>query len=225
MLIAVAAGFAAGLLVAAVAPLGHDSQARAVAVAGLGDDAAARDGGAGDSRVPAAVNGAPANFDHSERGAVDAAGAFVCTGQALIDMDPLASEEAVRQMAAGATADTQVREMSSRLDAARQALAKGSGPIVYRQASLAWRLDGYAPDRARVSIWNVGVLSRQGIAPPQASWSTSTFDLVWERDDWRIWSETVTPGPAPLLDNSSAPATSAQLTSALDGFIDFGSSR
>lgn len=168
------------------------------------------------------TDGAPGGFARTEQGAVEAAAAFVTTGQALLDMDPLAAEEAVRSMAASATADTQVEETLAGLAAVRGTLAPGTGPIVFRQSPISWRVDGFTPVRARVAIWGVGVLSREGIAPPQAGWTTSTFDLVWERGDWRIWAETVTPGPAPLLDDSAAPATSGQLAAALRGFTDFG---
>jgi hypothetical protein len=146
----------------------------------------------------------------------------VVTGQKLLDMDPLAAEEAIREMAASGTADDQVEELLANLATARTALARGTGAIVYRQSVVAWRVEAYAPERARVAIWNVSVLSRDGVAPPQAGWATSTFDLVWERDDWRIWAESISPGPAPILDDSTAPATSAQLDAALRGFTDFG---
>lgn len=169
------------------------------------------------------LDGVPAGFARSEQGAVAAAASFVTTGQALLDMDPLAAEQAVRQMAASSTADAQVADVLARLAAVREALAPGRGPIVFRQAPVSWRVDGFSSDRARVAVWSVGVLSREGIAPPQAGWATSTFDLVWERGDWRIGAETVTPGPAPLLDDSAAPATSAQLATSLRGFADFAS--
>ena len=57
------------------------------------------------------VDGVPAGFAETPEGATTAAAAFVATGQALIDMDPLAVEEAVRQMAAEATADRQVTQV------------------------------------------------------------------------------------------------------------------
>jgi len=170
-------------------------------------------------------HGAPAGFSRTRDGAVAAAASYVTTGQALLDMDPLAAEEAIRQMAATATADEQVADMLAKLRAARDELAEGTGPIVYRQAAIAWRVDSFSPDRASAAIWNVGVLTRDGVAPPQAGWAISAFDLVWERDDWKVERETITPGPAPILDNSAAPATAAQLTAALRGFTDFGSHR
>lgn len=181
--------------------------------------------GAGVTTAPGPADrtdGIPSGFARTREGAVAAAAAFVTTGQALLDMDPLAASEAVRRMAAAVTADAQVDDVLKRLAAARETLATGSGPVVYWQATLAWRVDGYTPERARVAVWNVGVLSREGVAPPQAGWAVSSFDLVWERGDWRIWAETITPGPAPLPDDSAAPATSAQLAAALDGFTDFG---
>ena len=74
------------------------------------------------------------------------------------------------------------------------------------------------PPRARVSVWHVGILSQAGVAPPQAGWAVSVVDLVWERDDWKLEQESVTAGPAPILDASAAPVTSEQLEAALDGF-------
>lgn len=170
-------------------------------------------------------DGMPAGFARTRDGAVAAAASFVTTGQALLDMEPLAAERAVRQMAADGTADEQARGALERLSAVRSALASGSGPIVFRQASIAARVLAWSPERAQVSIWNVGVLSRAGVARPQAGWAVSTFELIWERGDWRIWSETIAPGPAPILDASVAPVDAHSFVAALDGFVDLGSGR
>lgn len=186
------------------------------------DAAAATEPGTRAARIE---KGVPAGFVRSADGAVTAAAAFVSTGQAILDMDPLAAEEAVRQMSATGTADAQVADTLAKLRAARSALAGGSGATAYRQAAIAWRVESFSADRARVAIWNVGVLARDGVAPPQAGWAISTFDLVWERGDWKIESEVVVPGPAPILDNSAAPATASQMLSSLKGFTDFGSRR
>jgi hypothetical protein len=172
---------------------------------------------------PHLEHGVPAGFAQSADGAVAAAAAFVCTGQAILSMDPLSVEDAVRQMATTSTADQQVADTLAKLRTARGALAEGTGATVYRQAAVAWRVESFTPDRARIAIWSVGVLARDGVAPPQAGWATSTFDLVWERNDWKVEREVIVPGPAPILDNSAAPATANQLISTLQGFTDFGS--
>ena len=168
------------------------------------------------------VKGAPAGFAHNEAGARVAAASFVTTGQALLDLDPLAAGQAVRQMASRAGGARQATDALQQLDSVRTQLANGTGRIMFRQAVIAWRVDTYTPDRARVSIWNVGVLARDQIAPPQASWAISTLDLVWEDEDWHLDAETIVPGPAPVLNNSAPAATAVQLVTALDGFTDFG---
>lgn len=170
------------------------------------------------------TDGIPSGFSHTPEGAIAAAAAYVTTGQPLLDLDPLAAERAMRRMAASASAEPFAADNMRQLKNTREALTGGSGPIVYRQAVVAHRLEAFDAARARVAIWNVGVLTRAGVAPPQAAWATSTFDLVWERGDWRIWAETVVPGPAPILNDSTAPATTEQFDAALEGFIDFARS-
>jgi hypothetical protein len=164
------------------------------------------------------VAGAPAGFAHTPDGAVAAAAAFVTTGQALLDVDPLSAEAAVRQMASSVGADRQIRQALDDLSGLRDALRSGSGPIVFRQGVLATRLVASTDATATVEVWSVGVLARRGIAPPQAGWRTSRLELVWERGDWHLDSETVQPGPAPVLDDSVVPATAEQLVNAIDGF-------
>lgn len=161
---------------------------------------------------------APAMEQRSPGGALTAAVAFVTNGQALLDMDTAAVERAVRAGAATETADAQVRDIRDRIAAVHAALDSGTGPIRYRQAALATRIDAFTPERARVAVWHVGVLSRAEIAPPQAGWAISVVDLVWEDGGWKRASERVTPGPTPIPDNSAAPVNAAEIDAALDGF-------
>ncbi len=210
--VALAVAFLAGLAVSRGNPGGS---ARAVPHASPAADEPDIERRPGPSAV---VDGAPAGFVRTPDGAVAAAAAFVTTGQALLDVDPLAAEKAVRQMASIAGADRQVGDALEDLAGLREALRSGSGPIVFRQGVLATRLVASTDVAATVEVWSVGVLTRRGIAPPQASWRTSRLELVWERGDWHIDRETVEPGPAPALDDSAVPATADHIVSALDGF-------
>jgi hypothetical protein len=160
----------------------------------------------------------PVGFSRSQEGARAAAVAYVLTGQALLGLAPTEVPDAVRVFAASASAETQVRDAQEQLGALRAALAEGSGPIRYIQSILATRVDAYSRARARVAVWSVGVLARVGAAQPQAGWTTSTFELVWERGDWKVWSETIAPGPAPLLNGATRPATNSEFERSLDGF-------
>ena len=164
-------------------------------------------------------DGIPAGFAQSEEGARAAAASYVLTGERLLELPPTRVASAIRQMAASGSADAQAADAEEQLRQLRDVLDDGTGPVRYVQAVLATRLEAYSAERARVSVWNVGVLSRIGAAQPQAGWTTSTFELVWERGDWRIWSETIAPGPAPDLNAGAAPATSAELEQALSGFL------
>ncbi len=185
-------------------------------------EGAGRAGRAGPTAMEAGV---PIGYTRSREGAVAAAVSYVRTGQAFLDMDSSGVQRAVRTMAASGSTEAQLAETSTKLAATREALTGSNAPIEYHQAILAVRVDAFTPERSRVAVWNVGVLSRQGAAPPQAGWAVSTFDLVWERGDWKVWAESIVPGPAPITNNAVAPATSAELRARLAGFTDYGATR
>ena len=162
--------------------------------------------------------GVPVGFARTTDGAIAAAVAYVLTGQRLVNLSPLDAADAVRVMAAQAASQRQVDDVTGRLGALRDALARGAGPIQYWQSVLATRVDASSPTRVRVLVWSVGVLARAGVAAPQAGWTTSVFELVWEHADWKIWSETTTSGPTPILNDGAPPATDREFATALTGF-------
>ena len=221
LLAAVATSFAAGLAVPFVLGLGGGPEESQGGPTPSGGSVAtvARASASPDANVPS--EGA---LDR-RLAVVTAAVDFVCSGQALLDVDPLTAEEMISVKASVAAADDLAASTLTGRREVRSVLAEGSGPVTFRQAALAWRVESLTAADARVAVWNVGVLSREGVAPPQAGWSITTIDLVWERDAWRVTAEAVVPGPAPVLDDSSAPATSAQLDAALDGFTPMGDQR
>ena len=165
------------------------------------------------------ADGAPTGFTHDREGARAAAVTYTATlSQRLLYMEPAAAEAAVRAVAADASADTLINDALAALDSARQPLAAGTGPMWWAVRPLAVKVEAYSPQRARLSVWLVRILSRQGVVVPQSSWLTETVELVWERDDWRLWSDTTTPGPTPVLDGSDMPASAAELDLGLTGF-------
>jgi hypothetical protein len=177
-----------------------------------------------DAPVPAGptqtMAGMPVGFAHRTDGAVAAAIAYVCDGQRLLDTPPADLPAAVRAITAADSAEAQLADIQARLSALEASLKGGNGPVVFHQAAIAARLDSYSVTQARVALWNVGVLSRAGVAPPQAAWDISSVELVWESGDWKLRAETTSPGPAPLSNDAVPPATSADLGSTLAGFQD-----
>lgn len=168
-------------------------------------------------------SGIPVGYARTREGAVAAAVSYVSTGQAILGMAPAEVEAAVRTMATGDASEAILADTRARLAAARAALAGSDTSIEYRQAALAVRVDAFSQERARVAVWNIGILSREGVAPPQAGWAISTFDLAWERNDWKVASEAIEPGPAPVTNAAVAPATSAEVRRRLVGFAAYGS--
>jgi hypothetical protein len=206
---------AAALVRIAIHKVSGDTRFAPCPVASPSPDSATAQSAPGPSRID---KGIPSGFAHTEAGATAAATAYVLTGQRLLELTPTEVSGAIATMTASASTSGQVADAQRQLSELRAVLSDGRGPIRYAQAVLAVRMDAYAPERARVSVWSVGVLSRQGVAAPQAGWTTSTFELVWERGDWKTWSETITPGPAPALNAGAAPATSEELEQQLSGF-------
>jgi hypothetical protein len=163
--------------------------------------------------------GVPVGFARTPGGAAAAAVAYTATiSQRALFFDAEQAERAVRLVAADAAEDTVVADVLAQLAAARTPLEAGTGTTWWVVQPLAIRSEAYSSDRARVSVWQVRVLSRQGVVVPQSSWITETVELVWEGGDWRLWSTTQRPGPTPVLDGSDLPSSAAALESILRGF-------
>lgn len=162
--------------------------------------------------------GIPTGFAQTEAGAVAAASSYTTTGQTLLDLAPTQLPEAVRRYASDDSAPTQIAKLTEDMASLRQLLAKGTGRTRYAKSVLASRLDEFTKQRAAVRIWTVGVLWRQGAADPQADWTTSTYELVWEKDTWKVLTEEIESGPAPAPNGGAPPVTAEELDQMLDGF-------
>jgi hypothetical protein len=171
---------------------------------------------AGGSRT--GEHGLEAGFAHDRAGAISAATSDVRQGQRLYDLPTTLRATALQDLAARSAADAYVADETQRLAELDGVAAHGRGRLTWDVAVVAWRLDAYAADRARVSVWRVGVLSVDGLTSPLAEWTTVVYDLVWERGDWRVWSETQTAGPTPKVHPADPPSTPEQLRTALAGF-------
>jgi hypothetical protein len=164
------------------------------------------------------VNGLPAGFARSRDGAVAAATTYVRDAQRLLDLPDADRTAALRSIASRASTDAYVAQARADLGELDGIAARGQGHLTWEVAVLATRTDAYTNERAEVSVWRVGILSIDGLTAPLAEWTTVVYELVWERDDWRIWSENQTVGPTPLGHPDDPPSTPEQLQTALAGF-------
>lgn len=160
---------------------------------------------------------APANrspYSPDEGGARAAAVDFTLLAEDLLAMDERGAVWARREIAAAGTADRQVAQLQAELRALQERWPPGT--LTYRVAPLATRATADRDGGYRVDVWYVGIVSGRGF-DTYAEWITDTYDLVWERDSWRIaaMSETDGPRPAPAR---QAVASAAEFEARLDGF-------
>jgi hypothetical protein len=171
--------------------------------------------GPGPARVEAP--GVPVGFAHSRDGALAASVAYVQLGNVILSADTDSAADVLRRVSSRSAGSTFVDSELASFTQLRAALARGTGPASLRVGVVATRIDAYASDRARVSLWRVAVLSRDGMTNPGEQWATVTYDLVWEAHEWKIWSETVVAGPSPSPTGDQL-ATPRELDTSLAGF-------
>ena len=157
--------------------------------------------------------------------AVAAAVRFVCSGQRLLDSTPTQLPTVIRELWSAQSADGAVTSTVEQLGELRTRLEAGEGQTRYRQSVLSVRLESGSTERATVSVWWVGVLSRNGVALPQAQWVTSEVTLVHEDDQWRIDAVADSTGPVPDHSSDDEPITNDELERRLAGFVDWEANR
>ena len=157
-----------------------------------------------------------------EAGAVSAALKLAAAAQDWLYLSDEDLEEAVRAVAAPASADRLVEEMVAEVGLARDALARSPGRVWWVVSPLAWRVDTFTSGRAQVSVWTVSVLSAADVAMPQSDWTTTVFDLEWDGARWRLVSALDTPGPTPQLGGRDEAWEPEPFDETLSGFTRVG---
>jgi hypothetical protein len=156
--------------------------------------------------------------EQSEDGAVSAALAYVVAPQAWLYMTDDEIRSAVAGVAVAEVVDRLGTEVVGEVSAARIELANSAGPVWWIVHPLAWRVDSYDHTQATVSVWGFSLLSAADVAIPQTEWATTTLELRWTQDTWRVASVTDTVGPTPAVGPKDQPWEPEPLDDALQGF-------
>jgi hypothetical protein len=193
--------------------------------------------------LPAHANGPTAEraglevgFSHDEPGAVAATVAFATAAQRWLYFSDGEIRDAVAEIATPVAAPRMADDVAQDVSMAREQLDASPGRVWWLVRPLAWRVDSFATDQARVAVWVVTILSATEVAAPQADYTTITLDLAWvdgdgnhdgaddrrsdyERDgDWRVDAVRDTPGPTPMTGPHDQPWDALPFDEALDGF-------
>lgn len=124
------------------------------------------------------------------------------------------AEAALRDMASRASADGLVATLHA--DLTRLAAGYPGGNTLVWVGPLAARESTVNASRAKVEVWFCRVVAPPG-RPAYAEWPLGRFDLVWERDAWRLDGLDEVPGPRPAAlpeETGAAP----EIASALERF-------
>lgn len=159
------------------------------------------------------------------KSATAAAVRFVCSGQLLLDTPPGQLADVIRDLWTESAGDAAIADTVAQLVDLRDQLSTGRGATRYRQSVIAARVESASPSEATVSLWWVGVLSRDGAALPQAQWSTSRITLVLEDRRWKVSAQSTDRGPTPDHSSDAEPLSTTDLERSLDGFVDWEANR
>jgi len=210
ILAAVAVGMAIGGLLAG----GFSGDATAGATEAVGPDV-------GDIRlgVTAAgpfdkIDGVGVGFNQSEEGAVAAATNLILTLEQAGNTERNMAVRSYEILAAEGSKEFLKAEMAEAWDALHGSIV-ANGParssLFLRTVPVGHQLTRYSNERATVEVWTLTIVAASGMTEPLATWETATVEVVWEADDWKVWSARSAEGPSP--------AWAAEEVSATDPFL------
>lgn len=163
-----------------------------------------------------------ARYDRTREGSVAAATAYVGALDGSAILDPRDLRRTLEAVASSDSLPGLLRAYERAGAMTRKRLGVGTTPepvVIVRAAPVGYRIDGFSPDAATISIWRVGIVGSGATVEPRQSWRTQTISLVWENADWKVASFRSTPGPTPPLGTTAA--VSADLFSSIPQFEEF----
>jgi hypothetical protein len=167
--------------------------------------------------------GVPLGFRRSQEGAVAAASAF----SRVVDAAVFATPAERRKALAAMTTDEARQDVIDATEQIARIVAKGYGlprsgrKVVARGALLGYRVVTYTGDAAQVELWAVGIAGRAGGPNPKGGWGTSTVDLRWVRDDWRL-AGVIKAKDGPTPEATGRPTPAAQFVTEASSFTEVG---
>ena len=101
--------------------------------------------------------------------------------------------------------------------------ASDGAQVLLRATPVGWRVEDYSDEKAKVAIWVTSVGGSVGgtvAAPIREGWGTTTVELRWVGDDWKLAESTTTDGPAPIAD-VAPPTAAGELVDKANEFKEF----
>ena len=147
-----------------------------------------------DPRTLAASSGRPPVLRATPRSAVAAALHYLDALRWDVLVDVARRRRVIRSLADRAAARRLETAVATQAEPVAGAVRVP--PVVARPAVIGYRVDRFARERARVSVWGF-VLFATGAYEPATQWSTSRVELVWRSGRWLVTDVRSHGGPSP----------------------------
>lgn len=170
------------------------------------------------SHVETAVgDGGPLIEERTGKGAIAAAVRFLELTEVAVDLAPAEAAELQRSISTEESASRLAGEVESMLANVGASVPEGVAVHAAPLGAAAREVDG----GWEVSIWYVEVVI-YGSELAVEQWSTATYTLKWQSDEWRMAELTSIPGPTPVRPNAMVASSTAELIAATAGLSDDG---
>ena len=163
-----------------------------------------------------------ARYERTREGAVAAATAYVGALDGSAILDPARLRRTLEAVASSNSLPGLLRAYEQATSLTRERLGVRTTPepvVIVRAAPAGYRIDGFTPEAATISIWRVGIVGSGATVKPRQSWRTEAVSLVWENGRWKVASFRSTPGPTPPL--ATAAAAASELFASIPQFEEF----
>jgi hypothetical protein len=172
--------------------------------------------------------GVGVGYAHSQQGAVAAAANFTRVLSSDLILDTTRRRAAIAALAAPSAKARLQRTFDQAVVPLRQGLGVGDTAsdgtqVLLRATPVGWRVEDYSDDRAKVAIWVTSVGGSIGgkvPVPIREGWGTTTVELRWAGDDWKLAESTTTDGPVPIAD-VAPPTAAGELVDKANEFKEF----
>ncbi|GAA2917670.1 hypothetical protein GCM10020221_12370 [Streptomyces thioluteus] len=95
--------------------------------------------------------------------------------------------------------------------------------FVSRANPIGTKVVKYQDDKASIAVWYsalFGIAGEGSKSPVAESWYTSTFEVQWTDNDWKVTDYTQKDGPAPVGRDQAA-SSAKEMSDAVEGFGGF----
>jgi hypothetical protein len=174
-------------------------------------------------------HGVGVGYARSQEGAVAAAANYTSALSSDLILDTDQRQAAVDTLAAPEARASMQKSMDQAVAWLRKGLGVTGGDadnvqVLMRAHPVGWRVEQYGDGTARVAIWVSGVTGSiggaEGAVPIREGWGTTTVNLRWVKNDWKLVDSTSIDGPVPIAD-VSPPTPAPELVSKASEFKEF----